>query len=279
MFMFKASVYLQELKRYAPDIDQICEKAHRSITTDMDFQRIPEKTFESCRSDSIDYAVMEHTKNAVVIPLNEKWSDVGAWDAVADAGLADDAGNVLQGDVALERVSNSYIRAESRLVAGIGLNNTIVVETPDVVLVADKSQAQDVKKIVAQLKQQDRLEASTHTRVYRPWGSYESIVVAPRFQAKRIIVNPGARLSLQMHHHRAEHWVVVKGCAEVTRGEDVFQLNEDESTYIPIGTKHRLSNPGVIPVEIIEIQTGSYLGEDDIVRFEDIYGREGMADN
>jgi len=273
MFMFRASTLLEELQQWAPDIQKACEKAFQTIHKDLDFHRIAKESFEQCRSESIDYAVMEQTKNSVVVPLQSDWNDVGAWSAIWDVSDKDGLGNAVQGDVMLESVSNSYVRSESRLVAVLGVDDLVVVETADAVLVADKARVQDIKKLVGRLKQQQRPELQNHTEVYRPWGAYENIVVAPRFQAKRIIVNPGSSLSLQLHHHRAEHWVVVRGCGRVTRGEEVFQLNEDESTYIPIGMKHRLENPGVIPLEIIEVQTGSYLGEDDIVRFDDCYGR------
>lgn len=273
MFMFRAKSLLQELGQHAPDILSVCREAYSTVTEDLDFQRIDEELFGQCRSESIDYAVMEKTRNAVVVPLDTDWNDVGAWAAIWDVSEQDGKGNATVGDVMLEDANNSYVRAESRLVTGIGIENLVVVETADAVLVADKHRVQDVKRIVERLKSDSRTETTDHRQVYRPWGSYESIVNAPRFQAKRIIVNPGASLSLQLHHHRAEHWIVVKGCAQVTRGEDQFQLNEDESTYIPIGMKHRLYNPGMIPLEIIEVQTGSYLGEDDIVRFEDNYGR------
>jgi len=273
MFMFRASTLLDELQQWAPDIQQACEQAFRTIHQDLDFHRVSLESFAQCRSESIDYAVMEQTKNAVVVPLQSDWSDVGAWSAIWEVGDKDEEANVTKGDVMLEAVNNSYVRAESRLVAALGVTDLVVVETADAVLVADKNRVQDIKKLVERLKQQQRPELQNHTQVYRPWGSYESIVSQPRFQAKRIVVNPGSSLSLQLHHHRAEHWIVVKGCGQVTRGEEVFQLNEDESTYIPIGMKHRLENPGVIALEIIEVQTGSYLGEDDIVRFDDCYGR------
>jgi len=273
MFMFQASTLLKELQQWAPDIQQACEHAFQAIHQDLDFHRISQESFALCRSESIDYAVMEQTKNAVLVPLQSDWNDVGAWSAIWDISDKDEQGNATQGDVMLEAVNNSYVRAESRLVAALGVEDLVIVETADAVLVADKNRVQDIKKLVEKLKLQKRPELQNHTEVYRPWGSYESIIVAPRFQVKRIVVNPGSSLSLQLHHHRAEHWVVVKGCGRVTRGDEVFQLNEDESTYIPIGMKHRLENPGVIPLEIIEVQSGSYLGEDDIVRFDDCYGR------
>ena len=216
---------------------------------------------------------MEKTGQAAVIPLDCGWNDVGSWSAFWGIDEEDEEGNVVHGDVVMHDVEDTYIRAESRLVAAVGVDNLVVVETPDAVLVSDADRVQEVKKIVELLSESDRDEVFTHTRVYRPWGSYESLVNAERFQVKRIIVNPGAQLSLQMHHHRAEHWIVVKGTARVTCGEKEFNLSEDESTYIPLGTKHRLANPGVIPLEIIEVQSGSYLGEDDIVRYEDVYGR------
>jgi len=265
MFMFRASTLLKELQQWAPDIQQACESAFQTIHQDLDFHRISPESFKSCRSESIDYAVMEQTKNAVVVSLQSDWNDVGAWSAMWDVSGKDALGNAVQGDVMLD--------TESRLVAALGVEDLVVVETADAVLVADKSRVQDIKKLVEKLKQQKRSELKNHTEVCRPWGSYESIVSQPRFQAKRIVVNPGATLSLQLHHHRAEHWVVVKGCGRVTRGDEVFHLNEDESTYIPVGMKHRLENTGVIPLEIVEVQTGSYLGEDDIVRFDDCYGR------
>lgn len=273
MFMFRASTLLEELQQWAPDIQQACEQAYQTIRQDLDFHRISPESFAKCRSESIDYAVMEQTKNAVLVPLHSDWNDVGAWSAIWDVSDKDELGNATQGDVMLEAVTNSYVRAESRLVTALGVDNLVIVETSDAVLVANKDSVQDIKKLVERLKLEKRSELQNHTEVYRPWGSYESIIVQPRFQAKRIVVNPGSSLSLQKHHHRAEHWVVVKGCGRVTRGEEVFQLNEDESTYIPIGMKHRLENPGVIPLEIIEVQSGSYLGEDDIVRFDDRYGR------
>lgn len=273
MFMFTASDFLKELERFAPDILKVCRKAYGAITRDLDFHRIDAEVFSSCRSESIDFAVMEKTENAMVVPLATGWSDVGAWTAVWGVSEQSKAGNVTLGDIILEDVQDSYFRAESRMIAGVGVAGLIVVETADAVLVADKNRVQEVKAVVEALKAQGRSEVTHHKEVYRPWGSYESLVDAERFQVKRIVVNPGASLSLQLHHHRAEHWIVVKGCAAVTRGDEEFRLNEDESTYIPIGMKHRLANPGKIPLELIEVQTGSYLGEDDIVRFEDQYGR------
>ena len=273
MFMFRAKTLLEELERWAPDIQKACKNAYQAIDKDLDFYRVSQENFEQCRSESIDYAVMEKTENAVLVPLQSDWNDVGAWSAIWDISDKDGQGNATQGDVLLEGVNNCYLRSESRLVAALGVDNLVIVETADAVLVADKARVQEIKKLVERLKNKNRPELQNHTEVYRPWGSYQSIIAQPRFQAKRIVVNPGSSLSLQLHHHRAEHWVVVKGCGRVTRGDDVFFLNQDESTYIPIGMNHRLENPGIIPLEIIEVQTGSYLCEDDIVRFDDCYGR------
>ena len=229
--------------------------------------------FSGCPSNSIDYAVMEKTADAVVIPLNAGWNDIGSWSALWDIGTPDKVGNVLKGDVLLKDTSNCLINAGSRLVAAVGLKDHVVVETADAVLVAHRDQVQDVKAIVEQLNVQGRHETIRHQKVYRPWGAYESVDMDERFQVKRITVNPGASLSLQMHHHRAEHWIVVKGTASVTKGSEVVMLSENQSIYIPLGVTHRLENPGVIPLELIEVQSGSYLGEDDIVRLEDVYGR------
>lgn len=273
MFLFKADVYLAELERTAPAIYSTVREAFEKCERDLDFLRVDNETFSACPEDSIDYAVMEHTDNAVVIPVDCGWSDVGSWSSLWEVGHKDDGQNVTHGDVVLEGVKNSLVHSESRLTAVLGLDDVIVVETADAVLVADKGEVQNIKKIVKRLKGGERDEAFTHKEVFRPWGSYESLVVDERFQVKRIVVNPGHTLSLQMHHHRAEHWIVVKGTAVVTCGDNEFILGEDQSTYIPLGNKHRLANPGVIPLEIIEVQTGSYLGEDDIVRFEDVYGR------
>jgi mannose-1-phosphate guanylyltransferase/mannose-6-phosphate isomerase len=273
MFLFRADAYLAQLERYAPDIAAAARTAHAASKQDADFLRMDAETFRACRSDSIDYAVMEKTQDAVVVPMSAGWSDLGSWSSVADIGERDAQGNVLQGDVLTEDVAGSFIRSEGRLVAALGLRDQVVIETKDAVLVADKSRVQDVKKIVQQLEAAQRSEVREHRRVYRPWGFYEDLAVGPRYRVKHILVKPGARLSLQMHHHRAEHWVVVSGTARVTCGEKEFMLSEDQSTYIPIGEKHRLENPGKMPLELIEVQTGSYVGEDDIVRFEDVYGR------
>jgi mannose-1-phosphate guanylyltransferase/mannose-6-phosphate isomerase len=275
MFLFRARRYLQELERFAPEMARTCEAAFRGATADMDFTRIDAALFESCPADSIDYAVMEKTADAVVVPLNAGWSDVGSWASLHAASDEDAHGNVTHGDVMCEDTEGSYLYAESRLVAAVGLRAHVVVETKDAVLVAPKERVQDVRKLVLRLKELGRYEHSLHREVFRPWGSYDSLESGPRFQVKRLRVKPGATLSLQMHHHRAEHWVVVAGTARVTRGEEEFILEENQSTYIPVGVKHRIENPGMIPLEIIEVQSGSYLGEDDIVRFEDRYGRQG----
>lgn len=273
MFMFRADRYLEELGRFRPDILEACEQAWRQRRDDLDFVRVDEKAFAACPEDSIDYAVMERTERAVVLPLDAGWSDVGSWGSLWELQDQDDDGNVVRGDVITEEVSQSYLHSEGRLIAAIGVENHVIVETDDVVLVADRNRVQDVKKLVSRLRAEGRDEYRLHRKVHRPWGSYEGIARSDRFQVKRITVNPGATLSLQKHHHRSEHWVVVKGSAVVTRSGEETLLTEDQSTYIPLGVVHRLSNPGVIPLEVIEVQTGSYLGEDDIVRFEDTYNR------
>lgn len=273
MFMFRASAFLQELKLHAPDMLRACEKTIEHLTKDLDFIRLSPEVFASCPSNSIDYAVMEKTQNAVLVPLNTDWSDVGSWSALWEVQTADADGNVMQGDVFVEQVNNSYLRAESRMLAVVGVTDHVVIETADAVLVAHKDNCQAVKDMVSRLKKERRTETDLHRRVYRPWGHYETIDKSDCFQVKRITVKSGASLSLQLHHHRSEHWIVVKGTAEVTRGEDVFIVNENESTYIPLGVKHRLINRSPEPLELIEVQSGSYLGEDDIVRFEDNYGR------
>ncbi|MBV9727378.1 MAG: mannose-1-phosphate guanylyltransferase/mannose-6-phosphate isomerase [Gammaproteobacteria bacterium] len=277
MFVFRARRYLQELQRFQPEMARICEAAFRTAQADLDFTRIAAEAFEPCPADSIDYAVMEKTADAVVVPLNAHWGDVGSWSALHEASEADAHGNVIHGDVVMEDTQGSYLYSESRLVAAVGLREHVVVETKDAVLVAPRNRVQDVKKLVQLLKERGRYEHSLHREVFRPWGSYDSIESGGRFQVKCLKVKPGAALSLQMHHHRAEHWVVVAGTARITRGEEVFLLEENQSTYIPIGVKHRIENPGMIPLEIIEVQSGSYLGEDDIVRFDDVYGRKGTT--
>ncbi|MGA4494234.1 mannose-1-phosphate guanylyltransferase/mannose-6-phosphate isomerase [Vreelandella venusta] len=284
IFLFKVSSYLEALKQYAPDILTSCQAAYQARTEDMDFLRIEEAAFAQCRNESIDYAVMEHTKQAAVVPMSPGWSDIGAWDALHELRSTEDkhSGNVVHGDVMLHETQNSLVYSDSRLVTAVGVKDLIIVETDDAVLVADRHQAQDTKLIANALKAAGRKEFQSHQQVYRPWGHYRTMVLTDSFQVKEIVVNPGGKLSLQMHHHRAEHWVVVQGTAQVTQGEghgDIsklrsFLLSEDESTYIPLGTVHRLENPGVIPLKLIEVQTGSYLGEDDIVRYNDKYGRE-----
>jgi len=273
IFLMHTQRWLEEIGRFRPDILEACSTAMERGTEDSDFYRVNRPAFQGCPSDSIDYAVMEKTANAVVVPFSAGWSDVGSWSALWNVCPRNADGNVIQGDVIAEDTSNALLYAQYRCLATVGIDNLVVVETADAVLVANKDRAQDVKNIVNLMKARKREECKVHRRVYRPWGSYEGIDSGPRFQVKRLTVKPGASLSLQMHHHRAEHWVVVKGTALVSCGENVFNLHENESTYIPIGEKHRLENPGNIPLEIIEIQSGSYLGEDDIVRFEDVYDR------
>ena len=273
MFMFRADSYLSEIEQHAPAIAAAAKHAMQSAYRDLDFCRLDETAFMACPSDSVDYAVMEHTDKGVVVPADIGWSDVGSWSALADVQHSDADGNVQRGDVYLDGVVNTLVRAESRIVAVVGAKDLVVVETPDAVLVAHKDQVQRVKNIVEHLKANGRAEHVHHTRVDRPWGHYEGIDAGDRFQVKRITVKPGEKLSLQMHHHRAEHWIVVSGTARVTCGDKVSLLSENESTYIPIGMSHRLENPGKLPLHLIEVQSGSYLGEDDIVRFEDIYMR------
>ncbi|WP_455218064.1 mannose-1-phosphate guanylyltransferase/mannose-6-phosphate isomerase [Kaarinaea lacus] len=284
MFMMTAASWLSALKTFNAEMLECVERAWKAGEQDRDFYRVDEAIFSDCPSDSIDYAVMEKvtTSNpnsdrqfsAAVIPLDAGWSDVGAWSSLWDVGNKDDEGNVKRGDVYTSDVKNSLIFADKRHISGIGLDNMVIVETADAILVADKSRAQDVKHAVDWLKKEDREEHLNHRRVNRPWGCYEQIDAGDRYQVKRITVKPGAALSLQMHHHRAEHWIVVKGTAKVTRGEETFLVSENQSTFIPLGTKHRLENQGAIPLEMIEVQSGSYLGEDDIVRFDDVYGRK-----
>lgn len=273
MFMFKASTYIEELSKFAPEMVKKCEMSVKAGKSDLDFFRLDPESFKSCPSDSIDYAVMEKTDKGVMIPLSAGWNDIGSWQSLWITGQKDEDGNVLNGDTLLHDVKNSFIHASERMVAAIGLENHIIVETSDAVLVSPMNRSQDIKHIVSKLKNSKRSEATIHRKVYRPWGSYESIDFAERFQVKRITVKPGAVLSLQKHYHRAEHWIVVKGTALVTKDSESFLLREDESTYLPLGVTHRLENPGKIPLELIEVQTGPYLGEDDIERFEDVYGR------
>lgn len=273
MFVFKASAYLKELAAQTPRIAEAMAKATANASADLDFTRVNAEAFKSSPADSIDYAVMEHTADALVVPLDAGWSDIGSWDALWQISEKDEHNNTLVGDAVVHGVEGSLVWSESRLVSVVGLKDVIVVETADAVMVASQDQAQDVKSIVNQLKGSGRIERTFHQKVYRPWGYYEGLDAGPAFQVKRLGVNPGASLSLQLHHHRAEHWVVVNGIATVTVGEKVFDLNPNESCYIPLETRHRLQNLTEEPLEIIEVQSGSYLGEDDIVRFEDNYGR------
>ncbi|MCB2425886.1 mannose-1-phosphate guanylyltransferase/mannose-6-phosphate isomerase [Methylophaga pinxianii] len=274
MFLFKASTYINELQKFSPEMVSACKAALEKSVTDLDFIRIDADAFEQSPSDSIDYAVMEKTSKAMVVPLDAGWSDVGSWSSLWETFPQDENKNVLIGDVMIDSVHNSYIHSENRLVTVLGLDDVVVVETHDAIMVAHKDQAQNVKNIVEALSQQDRKEVHTHRKCYRPWGSYDSVDIGERFQVKRITVNPGAALSLQMHYHRAEHWVVVSGTAEVTRNDEVILLGENESTFIPLGSVHRLRNPGRVPLEIVEVQSGSYLEEDDIVRLQDSYNRQ-----
>ncbi|NCB37739.1 MAG: mannose-1-phosphate guanylyltransferase/mannose-6-phosphate isomerase [Erysipelotrichia bacterium] len=273
MFMFKPSVLVAEIEKYTPEIVAACRDALTKGMRDDDFVRLEKNSFAANPSISLDYAVMEKTDQGVVIPLDAGWNDVGSWAALADVNESDADGNQIFGDVMLHNVKNSCVRASGRLVAAIGIEDHIIVETADAVLVAHKSHVQEVKAIVDKLRANKRSEAVNHRRVNRPWGTYEAIDISERFQVKRITVNPGAKLSLQMHYHRAEHWIVVKGTAKITKGDEVIILSENQSTYIPLGQQHRLENPGKIPLELIEVQSGSYLGEDDIERFSDTYGR------
>jgi len=277
MFVFKASRYLEELARYAPDILEASRAAYEKAKTDLDFVRIDKAAFEKCRADSIDYAVLEKTRDAVVLPLDAGWSDVGSWASLFDALPPDEEGNVLQGDVLVHDTHDCYVHSTSRLVTAVGMDDHIIVETKDAVLVAPKERVQDVKELVAKMKKSGRSEPSLHREVFRPWGSYDSLDSGERFQVKRLSVKPGGVLSLQMHHHRAEHWIVVKGTARITCGEKTFLLSENQSTFIPIGATHRIENPGKVALHIVEVQSGSYLGEDDIVRLEDSYGRQGTS--
>ena len=275
IFMMQASVWIARLGVLRPDMLDACRAAFAERQQDRDFLRVGAAAFAACPADSIDYAVMEKlpTGLGVVIPLEAGWSDVGAWDALWQISAKDNEGNMLRGDVMAFNTHDTLVISQSRVVACIGLADMVVVETPDAVLVANKNCMQQVKDVVSKLKRDRRSEADAHRKVYRPWGYYDSVDAGSRFQVKRIVVNPGAALSLQMHHHRAEHWIVVRGTARVTRGDDSYLVSENESTYIPLGTRHRLHNPGKVPLEIIEVQSGAYLGEDDIVRFEDTFGR------
>jgi mannose-1-phosphate guanylyltransferase len=273
MFLFRASNYLEELKKFRPDILEQCQGSVMDVKTDLDFLRIDKDMFESCPAESVDYAVMEKTSHAVVVPMDAGWSDIGSWSSLWDISEKDSEGNATHGDVILNNTRNSYVRSNNKLVAVIGVDDLVIVSTKDALMVAHKDSVQDVKMITESLKIQSRSEWQLSREVYRPWGKYDSIDSGERYQAKRITVKPGAKLSVQMHHHRAEHWIVVSGTARVTNGDKIFLLSENESTYIPIGILHSLENPGRVDLELIEVQSGSYLGEDDIVRFEDVYGR------
>lgn len=273
MFLFKASRYLEELKAHRPDIYNACEQAMTDVNADLDFVRVNKEAFLSCPEDSIDYAVMEKTQDAVVVPMDAGWSDVGSWSSLWEVSEKDTDGNVHHGDVMSHNATNNYVFAETGLVATVGIDDVVVVQTKDAVLVVKKDQVQDVKKVVEALKKAKRSEFQLHREVYRPWGKYDSIDNGARYQVKRITVKPGEKLSIQMHHHRAEHWIVVSGTANVTIDDETAMVTENESVYIPIGSVHSLENPGKIPLELIEVQSGAYLGEDDIVRFEDRYGR------
>lgn len=273
IFLIRACLWIEELERHRPDIGRACRRAYQAGQRDGDFYRPDAQVFGSCPSESIDCAVMEKTDRAAVVPLDAGWSDVGDWSSLQAVSPQDVHGNVVQGDVLLQNTSSSLLLARHRLLTAVGLRDLIVVETADAVLIAHKDQAQDVKAIVQQLQQAGRAECEVHRKVYKPWGSYEVLDRGERFQVKRLTVNPGAALSLQKHQHRAEHWVVVRGSARVTRGDQVFVLKENESSYIPLGAVHRLENPGAVPLELIEVQSGDYLGEDDIVRLKDRYHR------
>ena len=273
MFLFKASRYIEELGKHRPDILDACTASLETLTPDLDFVRINEEAFKACPDESIDYAVMEKADNVVVVPMDAGWNDVGAWSSLWEVTPKDGNGNAVSGDVMTHNTQDSLIKSTSKLVATVGVKDIVVVETKDAVLVAGKDQVQDVKKIVERLKAEGRSEYELHREVYRPWGKYDSIDNGERYQVKRITVKPGNKLSVQMHHHRAEHWIVVSGTARVGRDDEEIMLTENESVYLPVGCVHWLENPGKIPLELIEVQSGSYLGEDDIVRFEDLYGR------
>ena len=273
IFLFPARVYLDELERLRPDMVAACRQALATAQRDSDFIRLGKDAFSTCAADSIDYAVMEHTRRAAVVPVSMGWSDVGSWDALWEMGSKDQHGNSLEGNVVAEETRNCYLRSEAGLIAAIGIEDLVVVATDDAVMVAPRNRTQEVRKLVARLVRDRRDEADALPTVHRPWGSFKSLHNGHRVQVKHILVKPGGKLSLQMHHHRAEHWVVVQGTAKIVRGEEEMILTEDQSTYIPLGTAHRLENPGKIPLHLIEVQSGSYLGEDDIVRLEDSYGR------
>jgi mannose-1-phosphate guanylyltransferase/mannose-1-phosphate guanylyltransferase/mannose-6-phosphate isomerase len=273
MFVFKARCFLTELAKFNPTMLAVCQEALNAAKVDVDFVRVDKAIFSTCPADSIDYAVMEKTDKAVVVPLDAGWNDIGSWSALWDVTPKDASGNALSGDILTLDTENSFIYTDDKLVTVIGVHDLVVVATKDAIMIANKDNVQDVKHIVEQLKKSQRKEADIHRKVYRPWGHYDLIDEGDRHHTKRIVVKPGAKLSVQKHHHRAEHWVVVKGTALVSRGDETLLITENESTYIPVGMIHRLENPGVIPLEIVEVQSGSYLGEDDIVRFSDHYGR------
>jgi len=273
MFLFKASRYLEELEKFRPDIYEPCVASADELGSDLDFLRVNKEVFEKCPSESVDYAVMEKTADAVVVPMDAGWSDIGSWSSLWDVSDKDKEGNVTHGDVIVHNTKDCYVRTDSKLVTAVGLEDIVIVDTKDALMVAHRDSVQDAKFIAQKLKTEERSESELHREVYRPWGKYDSIDSGERYQVKRITVKPGAKLSVQMHHHRSEHWVIVSGVAKVTNGDDIFLLSENESTYIPSGVIHALENPGKVQLEMIEVQSGSYLGEDDIVRFEDIYGR------
>lgn len=274
MFVFKAKQYLEELRVHAPDIFEVCDSSMEKLEKDLDFIRIDSEKFDLCRSESVDYAVMERTEHAGVVSLDAGWSDIGSWSALWELSDKDSNGNSLNGDIILHHSKNNYCYSENRLITLLGVDNLIVVDTKDAVLVANKENVQDIKLIVDKLKKDNRKEFFCHREVYRPWGKYDCIDQSNRYQVKRITVNPGQKLSVQMHYHRAEHWIVVSGTAKIHKGKESFLLSENESVYIPLGEVHSLENPGKLPLELIEVQSGSYLGEDDIVRFDDVYGRK-----
>ncbi|WP_408600175.1 mannose-1-phosphate guanylyltransferase/mannose-6-phosphate isomerase [Pseudomonas sp. PLMAX] len=279
MFLFQASSMLAQLEEHAPQVLDAVQAALKNAKEDLDFTRLDTMAFATAENISIDYAVMERSNQVSVVPLDAGWNDVGSWSAVWQIAEKDSQGNASRGDVMLEATRNAYVHAEHRMVSVLGLDDVIVVETADAVMVAAKDKAQDVKLLVDRIKQSARTEATNHRKVYRPWGAYDSIDQGPRYQVKRITVAPGQKLSVQMHHHRAEHWIVVTGTAKVSIGDKQVLLSENQSTYIPIGVVHALENPGKIPLEMIEVQSGGYLGEDDIVRFEDRYGRSVQPQN
>ena len=273
MFLFKASRYLEELEKFAPEMLDVCKRAIAAPTQDLEFVRVDKTIFATCPDDSIDYAVMEKSQDVVVVPMDAGWSDVGSWSSLWDISAKDENQNVIKGDVIAVDSTSNYIYAENKLVSTVGVDNLVIIETKDAILVASKDKVQDVKMVVNILKEAGRTEHKLHREVYRPWGKYDSIDCGQRDHVKRITVKPGEKLSIQKHHHRSEHWIVVSGTASVLNGDKTILVTENESTYIPLGTIHALENPGKIPLEMIEVQTGSYLGEDDIVRFEDRYGR------